>query len=119
MADRTAYKKLLIDGDLDKVTITNPSPPPANIVSYKVNTASVVPSLGGFSASPALIEVEGPSGRLPYVVAGNDNGRLYAFVAYGRVTPPPVNPGDPPVGEPWPLTIASAASIGSWPHIVR
>ncbi len=61
------------------------------------------PDLGGFVSSPLYIEVEtgiAPNVvRTPYIVVGNQNGRLYAFDPVGRTNA---------AGEPFPATLATA-----------
>jgi hypothetical protein len=60
------------------------------------------PDLGSFVSSPLYVEVETGVApnivRTPYIVVGNQNGRLYAFDPAGRTTP---------AGEPFPATVAA------------
>ncbi|NLH99971.1 MAG: hypothetical protein GX446_10840 [Chthonomonadales bacterium] len=69
-----------------------------------------VPDLGSFVSSPIYVEVEEGVApnivRRPYIVVGNQNGRLYAFDPAGRTTN---------AGEPFPATVAVQAGVPGAP----
>lgn len=99
-----------IDGDLEK----------SQVDGQDVYTAvRTTPRLGAFS-SPIYVEVQRDDVRIPYIVAGNSNGRVYAFDPVGRV--------DPNTNEPYAVTFASGDNPGipgttrrlmTWPTTTR
>jgi len=110
-----------IDGDVVKTTVPDPAHPGSTISTYTV--ANAAPALDSFVSSPMLIQVRtGTVGMYtykPYIVVGNQNGRIYALDPVGRTTA---------LGEPFPLVFASGDTPGipgttrrnmTWPTIAR
>jgi len=101
-----------IDGDLRLTQVGNP---PRNV--YTV--VNKVPDLGAFHSSPVYVEVQQANARVPYIVIGNQNGRIYAFNPTGRTN---AN------GEPFAATFAAGDNPGvpgtterlmTWPTTAR
>lgn len=107
-----------IDGDIDKTTVGG------NTI-YTVNQITKVPDLGAFDSSPMYVEVIQGGTRMPLIVLGNNNGRIYAFDPAGRTNQDPMVG---PVGDPYPVTFATANAFGmpgttrrdlTWPTLGR
>lgn len=112
-----------IDGDLQPARSPDRPDGPYTVING-------APPLGAFLSSPIYVEIEKGTPpdvvRIPMIVIGNQNGRIYAFDPAGRTTA---------AGEPFPATIAAAAGapgepdtpgipgttrrIMTWPTIAR
>lgn len=113
-ADGTANSdKQGIDGDLRRTQVGTP---PRDVYSVVNKT----PELGAFNSSPIYVEVVRGAVRVPYIVVGNQNGRVYAFDPAGRV--------DPVTNEPFATTFAAGDNPGvpgttrrlmTWPSTAR
>jgi|GEM_PF-2549854 len=109
-----------IDGDLSPTPSgqEDPNTPPGNYTV--VNT---VPSLGPFISSPSYVVVKQGNVSIPYIVIGNQNGRVYAFDPAGRTVSNPNLTGET-IGEPYQATLVNhIAGTGrrtmTWPSLGR
>ncbi len=92
-----------IDGDLKPDRSTGHADGPYAVINK-------VPELGSFLSSPLYVEVEKGTPpnvvRIPMIVIGNQNGRIYAFDPAGRTNA---------AGEPFPATIATGPGTPGQP----
>jgi hypothetical protein len=110
-----------IDADLVTAQIPDPNNPNLKITVYQA--VNKTPDLGPFVSSPVLMQVPVTNGMVttytPFIVAGNQNGRIYALDPVGRVDG---------TGNAFPATFANGDNPGvpgttrrtmTWPTLAR
>lgn len=80
-----------------------------NAANKTFSITDTTPALSSFSCSPIMVTVQKGAVFEPYIVIGNDNGRLYVFDPAGRAN---TDAAVGPVGEPYPATISSGDTVG-------